>query len=99
MSMSVCVCVEVEPAGVVDTDMESEMRAMARRRRLVFVALVAALLTCTAYVVYVNSGIPSEEGTTFFQGQIEPAALLEKPLTVCLRLPEILFLFSRFYSV
>lgn len=97
--MSVCVCVEVEPAGVVDTDMESEMRAMARRRRLVFVALVAALLTCTAYVVYVNSGIPSEEGTTFFQGQIEPAALLEKPLTVCLRLPEILFLFSRFYSV
>jgi hypothetical protein len=78
--MSMDFCVEVQSKGKAHTRMECEIRSM---RRVVCAALFAALLTFTSYVVYINSGIPSEEDITFFEGQLTP---LEAPLTVCLLL-------------
>lgn len=83
---SVNICVEVQGNG--KAHMESElMRSMARQRRVVCVALFTALITFSAYVVYINSGIPPEEDTSFFDVQPAPASLLDDPLMVCLRLP------------
>lgn len=95
---SMNICVEVQAKGKAHMNMESEIRSMARQRRVVCVALLTALITFTAYVVYINSGIPSEENTTFFEGQLAPASLLEDPLTVCLLLPNFLLVstFIRF---
>ncbi|KAG0606641.1 hypothetical protein M758_9G157600 [Ceratodon purpureus] len=76
---SVNICMEVQGNG--KAHMESElMRSMARQRRVVCVALFTALITFSAYVVYINSGIPPEEDTSFFDGQPAPASLLDDPL-------------------
>ena len=86
-------CVELRPKGKAHNTMDGEIRSMAGQRRVVCFVLFVALITFTAYVVYINSGNLSEDDATFFEGQLAPASLLEDPATVCLLLPQFFFCF------